>query len=314
MPAHWQKGRLPMSRQAFETRFPDEDACARYLTDRRWPEGFVCPECGGCRGWALKRNRTSWECADCGRQTSITAGTVMHRSHLPLKAWFLAAHILASHSNGISALQLQAQLGLGSYKTAWLLLHKLRRGMVDPDRTLLQEVAEVDETEMPFRRKIDPPDVSGLAEFPVGKILIAGAVELSEDGHPRRIRLEEIPDRTKETLHAFVERNIEAGARVITDGWISYENLPNHIHEPRVVGSNKAHLLLPWIHRVFSTLKRWAKGTFHGFRRKHLRRMLDEFVFRWNRRHHLRTAFDRLLGIGIDLKPATYRDIVAHRA
>lgn len=303
-----------MSRQTFESRFPDDDACAQYLVRRRWPKGFVCPACGGCRGWPLKRSRTSWECADCGRQTSVTAGTLMHRSHLPLKTWFLAAHIVASHSNGISALQLQAQLGLGSYKTAWLLLHKLRRGMVDPSRALLHDIVEVDETEMPFRTKNDPPDVSERSELPVGKILIIGAVELTDEGHPRRIRLEQIPDRTKPALHSFVDRNIEAGARVITDGWISYENLPNHIHEPRVVGKTKAHLILPWIHRVFSNLKRWAKGVFHGFRRKHIRRMLDEFVFRWNRRRYYRTAFDRLFGISIGLKPATYRDIVAHRA
>jgi hypothetical protein len=186
--------------------------------------------------------------------------------------------------------------------------------MVNPSRTLLHDIVEVDETEMPFRRKNDPPEVSGVPGPPVGKILIIGAVEVSDEGFPGRIRLEQIPDRSKTVLHAFVDRNIEAGARVITDGWISYENLPNHIHEPRVVGSAKAHNLLPWIHRVFSNLKRWAKGTFHGFRRKHIRRMLDEYVFRWNRRRYYRTAFDRLLGIVSHLPPATYRDIVEHRA
>ena len=106
-----------MSRQEFEARFPDDDACARYLAERRWPDGFVCPACGGRKGWALDRGPT-WECAACRRQTSVTAGTIMHRSHLPLKTWFLAAHGAATHSGGISALQLQAQLGIGSYKTA----------------------------------------------------------------------------------------------------------------------------------------------------------------------------------------------------
>jgi len=91
--------------------------------------------------------------AGCRRQTSVSAGTVMHGSHLPLRTWFMAAHIVASHSNGISALQVQAQLGIGSYKAAWLLLHKLRRAMVDPDRSLLQEIVEADETEMPFRAR-----------------------------------------------------------------------------------------------------------------------------------------------------------------
>lgn len=233
MPARWKSDR-PMSRQEFEALFPDDAACARYLVERRWPDGFVCPVCRARKGWALKHDRPAWECAGCRRQTSVTAGTVMHGSHLPLRTWFMAAHIVASHSNGISAIQLQAQVGIGSYKAAWLLLHKLRRAMVDPDRGLLQEIVEVDETEIPFRRKTDP------VEHPAGesgspkKIKVVGAVELSQDGHPRRIRLERISDRSSKTLHGFVGRMVEPGAHVITDGLISYENMPNNTHEPEL--------------------------------------------------------------------------------
>ena len=97
---------------------------------------------------------------------------------------------------------------------------------------------------------------------------------------------------------------------MITDGWSGYCGLPDHDHQPKVVGATPAHLVLTWIHRVFSNLKRWALGTFHGLRRAHLRRYLDEFVFRWNRRRHTATAFDTLLGIGTRLRPADYRDIV----
>jgi len=171
-----------MSRQTFDARFCDEEACSRYLAERRWPEGFVCPSCGTCKGWPLKRNRATWECAGCGRQTSVTAGTVMHSSHLPLRTWFIAAHIVTSHSNGMSALQLQAQLGLGSYKTAWLLLQKLRRSMVNPDRNPLKDLVEIDETEMPFRSRHDPVDRPKGGRSPVGKMFIIGAVELSVDG------------------------------------------------------------------------------------------------------------------------------------
>ena len=90
----------PMSRAAFEARFPDEASCARHLAAKRWPDGFVCPACGHDRGWELKRRRASWECAACGKETSVTAGTIMHRSHLPLKTWLMAVHIVTSHSNG----------------------------------------------------------------------------------------------------------------------------------------------------------------------------------------------------------------------
>ena len=201
-----------MSRAAFEARFPDEAACARHLAAMRWPDGFVCPACGHDRGWELKRRRASWECAACGKETSVSAGTVMHRSHLPLKTWFMAIHIVTSHSNGISALQLQAQLGLGSYKSAWLLLHKLRRAMVAPDRSLLEDLVEIDEATLPLRTKQEPP-TGGQGRSPQGKMRIAGAVELSPEGEPRRIRLAPIGDFSACSLHAFVAGTSAPGAR-----------------------------------------------------------------------------------------------------
>ena len=300
-----------MSRTAFEARFADDAACAAHLSARRWPEGFVCSACGGAKGWELKGKRFTWECAGCGKQTSVTAGTVMHRSHLPLRTWFVAAHIVTSHSNGISALQ--AQLGLGSYKTAWPLLHKLRRAMVAPDRSLLEDVVEADETEIPFRTKDDPP-AGGQGRSPVGKMLIAGAVESSPKGEPRRIRLAPITDFSAASLKPFVAGVTAPGATVITDGWSGYAGLPDHAHEPKVVGKMAAHVVLRWTHRVFANLKRWALGVYHGLRKAHLGRYLDEFVFRWNRRRHTRAAFDTLLGIGAHLTPATYRDFVEQRA
>ena len=188
MTYHWKHDR-PISRQKFEKLFPDDDACARHLARLRWGGGFRCPTCGSAKGWELKGERLLRECADCGRQTSVTAGTVMHRSHLPLRTWFLAAHLLAAHSNGISALQLQAQLGIGSYKSAWLLLHKLRRAMVDPNRSRLRGTAEVDEASVPFRDGDGAEGVASRGRGAAGRILMAGAVELSEGGQPRRIRL-----------------------------------------------------------------------------------------------------------------------------
>jgi predicted RNA-binding Zn-ribbon protein involved in translation (DUF1610 family) len=311
MANRWKHDR-PLSRAEFEVRFPDDAACARHLAERRWPDGFVCPDCGGAKGWELTGKRFTWECAACGRQTSVTAGTALHRSHLGLKVWFLAAHIVTSHSNGISALQLQAQLGLGSYKTAWLLLHKLRRAMVDPDRSLLQGAVEVDETTMPLRRKADPP-AGGQGRSPLGKMLVAGAVELSPEGQPRRIRLAPIADFSAASFKPFVAAVAATGARVITDGWSGYPGLPGHVHDAKVIGPMAAHVALKWTHRVFSNLKRWGLGVFHGLRRQHLQRYLDEFVFRWNRRRHTAAAFDTLLGLGARLAPATARDFIDQR-
>lgn len=301
--------RRPPSLAEFLDRFPDDEACEDYLAAKRWPDGFVCPACGGVKGWKLDRDRATWECAACGRQTSVTAGTVMHRSKVALHRWFLAAHLMATHSNGISALQLQAQLGLGSYKTAWLMCHKLRRAMVDPDRDPLGGIVEIDETSIVCRTK-DEPVAGGQGRSSVGKILVVGAVELLEDGRPGRARLARIPDFQAVTLHRFVGTNVEHGSTVVSDGLQAYRGLRDVEHERRVVGGMAAHILMPWIHRVFSNFKRWALGTLHGLRKKHVDRYLNEFVFRWNRRAHRRAAFDTLLGLAARLPHASYRNFV----
>ncbi len=173
--------------------------------------------------------------------------------------------------------------------------------MVDPERSLLEDLVEIDEASLPLHTA-------------QGKMPIAGAVELSPAGEPRRIRLAPIEDFSAASLHAFVAETSAPGALVITDGWSGYGGLSEHDHEPRVVGETPAHLVLKWTHRVFSNLKRWALGTFHGLRRAHLPRYLDEFVFRWNRRRHTAAAFDTLLAIGTRVPPASYRDIVEQRA
>ena len=150
------EGRFPKTLIEFQSRFASEGACATYLFERRWPQGFVCPGCGDGRAWLLRTKAFTYECATCGRQTSVTAGTIMHASKLPLTTWFWAAFLMATHSNGISALQLQSQLGLGSYRTAWMVCAKLRRAMVDPEREPLCGLVEADETIIPFRTKDDP--------------------------------------------------------------------------------------------------------------------------------------------------------------
>jgi hypothetical protein len=236
----------------------------------------------------------------------------MHGSKLPLTAWFTAIHLLTSHSNGISALQLQAQLGLRSYKSAWLLLHKLRRAMVDPDRLPLAELVEVDESEIPYRTKDDPP-AGGQGRSHDGKLLIIGAVELSAGHRPGRIRLDRLEDFSAASIAGFIGDVVAPGATIVSDGLQASRSRKQHKHQRKVVGSMAAHIVLPWIHRVFANLKRWGLGTFHGMRQAHLHRYLDEFVFRWNRRRHTRAAFDTLVSLTTRLGHASYRDFVDQR-
>src|SRR5467141_2520965 len=219
------EGRFPKSLIEFQGRFATESACAEYLFARRWPEGFVCPGCGDGRAWLLKAKAFTYECAACGRQTSVTAGTIMHASKLPLTRWFWAAFLMATHSNGISALQLQSQLGLGSYRTAWMLCAKLRRAMVNPEREPLCGIVEADETIIPFRTKEDPIVVPA-GRSGVGKMLVAGAVEV-DGGAPRRARLKVIEGFGKDEIHAFVLGIVAPNTRLVTDDWPSYNDIPD---------------------------------------------------------------------------------------
>ena len=195
---------VPDSLLAFQHMFPDDDACAAWLMEMRWPDGFVCPACGHEKGWALRRKAHTFECAGCRRQTSVTAGTILHASKLPLTVWFWAAYLMATHSNGISALQLQKQLGIGSYRSAWLLAHKLRASMVDPERNSLSGLVEIDEASLPFRTKDDPP-TGGQGRSHDGKMLIVGAIELGDGNIPGRLRLAEISSYGAADLGHFVE-------------------------------------------------------------------------------------------------------------
>jgi transposase-like protein len=298
----------PGSLPEFEARFPDDAACARWLFEKRWPEGFRCPGCGHDHGWELDRVRLLVEGARCHRQTSVTAGTVLHRSHLPLRLWFLAAWLVATHKNGISARQLWLQLGLGSYKTAWLLLRKLRQAMVDPEREPLAGLVEVDETSLPFRTK-DEPVAAKPGRSHKGKLLLAGAVEIKGKA-PGRVRLAVIEDYAAKSLGSFVKAAVAVGSTVVSDGWSGYVTLKDVKHDPKVVGPMAAHVVLPWIHRVFANAKRWGLGVYHGLRRKHLQAYLDEFAFRFNRRHTPAAAFERLLGLALTPKPATYQMLI----
>ncbi len=244
----------------------------------------------------------------------MTAGTVTRRSHLPLRTWFPAAHPVATHSNGISALQLQARPGIGSHKSAWLLPHRPRRAMAGPGRSLLQGTAEVDGASVPFRDGGGAEDSgAGRGRGAAGRILMAGAVELPECGRPRRIRLGTIGDYGSGALRGFIAASVVPGAWVVTDGWSGHPGLPGNPRERRVIGDRPAHGVLAWVRRVFPNLKRRAMGVYHGLRSRRFQRHPDGSVFRWNRRRHRRASFDSLPGIGLGLPPATCRDLTGGR-
>jgi transposase-like protein len=298
---------FPRTLLELEERFSSEQACRAYLFRLRWPDGFVCPRCGGRKSWPMSCGR--WLCGQCRHQASVTAGTIFQDTRLPLRLWFRAIWQITSQKNGASALTVQRVLGLGSYKTAWTWLHKLRRAMVRPGRDRLGGCVEVDETYWGAREA----GVVGRLTHEKALIMVAAQQEGPRIG---RIRMARVPELSRKSLHGFIAQAVEPGSTVVTDGLSVYEGLKGYRHEPIVVaGSGKtASELLPRVHRVVSLLKRWLMGTLHGgIQTPYLDYYLDEFTFRFNRRTSASRGklFYRLLQQAVQIGPTTYQDIVS---
>lgn len=297
----------PRTIMELEKRFGDDTACQSYLFALRWAEGFVCPHCQAKEVWSMANGR--WLCAGCRAQVSVMAGTIFQDSKLPLTMWFRAMWQLTSQKNGVSALGLQRQLGLGSYKTAWTMLHKLRRAMVRPGRERLQGVVEVDEAYWGGTEE----NVRGRQTYE--KALIAVAVE-ADAQRIGRIRLRCIADTSRKTLHGFIAEVITLGSTVQTDGLHSYRELEGYSHEPQVQSRQPkdADHLLPRAHLVISLFKRWLLGTHQGaIAHDYLQDYLDEFTFRFNRRNSASRGklFYRLVQQAVQVPPSTFDSITA---
>lgn len=300
---------FPRSIVEFQKRFPDEASCLEYLAASRWSDGYRCPACGSPRAWVLAR-RHLWECAECSQQTSVTAGTVLHGTRTPLTLWFWAAYLVATHHPGISAKQLQRQLGLSRYETAWLILQKLRRAMIAPERESLRREVEADEC---FIGGHDPWTDG---RQPGKKTLVAVAIEVRGSGSGR-LRLKPVPNGKGPTLERFITSAVAPGAIVHTDGWAGYNGLKGLGYDHRRGSQSAApgeEPLLPRAHRAISNLKAWLHGTHRAVSRQHLQVYLDEFVFRHNRRRTPMAAFQTLLGLGSRHEPTTYREITRREA
>jgi transposase-like protein/ribosomal protein L37AE/L43A len=289
----------------FRERFATEEACRDYVVALRWPEGFVCPQCGQKKAWEMGRG-LYW-CQNCGYQASVTAGTLFNDTHKPLRLWFEAMWYITNQKSGVSALGLQRVLGLGSYHTAWNWLHKLRRAMVRPGRDRLSGVIEVDEIFIGGER----PGKRGRGA--AGKALVVIAVQEGERGIGR-IRMRRVTDASGESLEPAVWEMVEPGSAVRTDGWRGYTGLTELGFKHEVVRKDPdlGENLLPLVNRVASLLKRWLLGTHQGaVQHSHLEYYLDEFTFRFNRRTSKSRGllFYRLISQAIDLGPVLEMDL-----
>jgi transposase-like protein len=289
----------------FQEQFQTDDACREHLFQIRWPNGFRCPKCDHDAFYFLE-GRKLYQCTRCKHQASVTAGTIMHKSHTPLLTWFWAIFLVAHDKRGVSAVFLARELEI-SYPTAWLMLHKIRKAMGDRDANYqLAGLVELDDA------FFGAPTEGGKRGRGTEQTPVLVGVSLNKQGAPQYVKMQAIPNVKGKTLVEFAHQHIEPGATINSDAYRSYNALAKEFnHQPIKfnVKDNPDHL--KWLHTMISNAKAFIGGTFHGLASKHLQSYLDEFCFRTNRRQFEGQLFNRLLTACVSTATVTYQDLTA---
>ena len=292
----------------FQKRFPDEAACWSELVRIRWPKGHACAACRKVMGYV--QSRRIFQCPRCRKQVSATAGTMFHKSHLPLQKWFWAIYLMAISPKGVSMNNLKKHLGIRSYQTVWLMGHKIRGAMMQRDELYkLKGIVEVDEMQIGHQ---SPENRREIREDKRTRFLMA--IQEGSKGNPRFVTFEELESFFKEDLLSKIDKAIEKGSTLKSDGNPSYASAKERGYQvdPIVFDKepDKAKEHLKWIHWVSSNIKRGLVSTYHGCFPKYRKAYLAEFSYRFNRRYWPRQAFERLLLACILGKPKTLKDII----
>ena len=312
----------PITYLDFQRMFPDENACIQYLEKMRWPSGFVCANCS-TKGepFRFAARPKVLKCRSCHQDSSITAGTVMHRSKINIHIWFWTAYLMATQKPGVSALELQKRLGIKSYETAFQLLHKLRAAMVRPDRDKIgsEWPLELDivfvggRYKSGIQGKTNQTPVIIAVEIRHKEVRNAKTKKIIKRALAGRIRLQSLSDKSAASVNPFVRENISPQAIIVSDDGTEFTNLLTmgfkHRPVPMRGDRDKMDKYLPVISRVTTNLKTWIDGTHHGVRYKHLQAYLNEYMFRFNRRFFRAVSFRSLIGIGALNAGLTYEEI-----
>lgn len=304
----------------FQQSFPDEDACAKHLAQQRWPDGFVCPQCGHDQAWYLSK-RKLFDCKNCRFQSSITAGTIFHGTRTPLVKWYWLLYHMAMDKVGVSISEMQRLLEIKQYRTAWLMAHKTRKAMSDRDaRYSLAGLIEMDDS-------FFGPTGKKRGRGSERKCTVLCAVSPYRDRlgieHPGFAHMRIVDNASVSTIEDFLERlgcgpRTQEGRQLLeairTDGWRSYgkatksKNLTHYkvvLRDPRAAGK-----LLPWIHRIISNAKAVIRGSHRGVSKKYLQAYLSEICYRFNRRFWEKELFDRLVQACVSSQTITYDELV----
>ena len=298
----FQKG---LSLQSFFEQYGSEEQCEQILYRLRWPQGFVCPECGNTTGCAL-HSRKIFQCHKCHHQTSLTAGTMFHGTKLALSKWFLAIYLLTQHKQSISALQLSRDLGV-KYDTAWRMKHKLMQVMLERGRQdTLGDRIEIDDAylggEMPGRR----------GRGARHKTPFIAAVETTQDGRPMKLHLRRVGGFRQREIARYASTSLVPGSIVFSDGLSCFTAVKTAgcLHVPIVIGGGRKaaqHPTFKWVNTLLGNVKTALTGTFHAIREKHVPRYLAEFEYRFNRRFDLPAMIERLAYVALRTPPMPHR-------
>lgn len=294
----------PMTLTEFLSRFGNEEDCIRFLFAKRWPDGWVCPKCGGKKSYRIEK-RGLWECAACGHQASVTAGTVLHRTRTPLRHWFLAMFLLVMDKRGLSSVALGKQIGV-SQKKAWYMLHKLRCAMGEREgQYQLGGLVQLNEY------FFGNPKEGGGRCRDLTKTAVLTGLSLGENGRPRYLRMVVLPRRDRAHIESAVGRIVSPGTLIRTNGLRSFSSLAarGYEHQAPTEREMEWSFLAPWPQVATSNVRAVIGGTYHGVRGKHLQAYLDECGYRFNRRFELHLLFDRMV-MAVAMCPIhTYADI-----
>jgi len=287
---------------AFAEKYKDDDSCREFLFKKRFPKGFICPKCE-CGSYSLHSTRCLYQCSNCKYQCSVTAGTVMHGTHIPLCKWFMAMYLLAKDKRGCSALQLSKELTL-TYKSAWFLLQRLRSAMGQRDSEyILSGIVEVDDSYFGGKKK------GGKRGRGTKKSKVITAVSKTEAGKPLFIKMQVVQDLKSATVKKFALHNIEENSQVQTDSYNSYKKLSAEKFTHKYEVFNPDTNWLHWLHILIGNVKSFIRGTFHGLKEKHLQLYLDEYCYRFNRRYYNGSIFDRLSVAAMFSSPLSYAEL-----
>lgn len=298
-----------MSLLDFQNRFPTEESCWEYLFKMRWQEGFRCPKCKSERHCLMARRKV-FKCYGCGHQSSVTAGTVFHKSRTPLRKWFWAIFLIATSKKGVSMLYLQRQLGIKSYRAVWLMGHKIRHAMIQRDDLYqMRGTVEADEIHIGGKQSHEERRKSP------NKTPFLIAVQEWKSGAPRFVSFQELESIYEDHVLPAIGEKIKTGSTIKADGAAVYTKAADAGNTVEQVVAQKnpelAHEHLKWVNMLTSNLKRFLLSTYHGVYPKYRRAYLAEFAYRFNRRSWPYESFDRLLYACINAEKITLGELRA---